>query len=104
MCESSHTINSETPAATHGLNNARTYGMGDSVSTAPTLCMPRLRSEFPKTFVTTTIAVKMRVLRCKALRGEVILEKRLVAGRGCGGGLPFARHKAFALGTERHIF
>jgi len=36
--------------------------MGDSDTNSPTDCIPRLRNEFPRTLVATTIAVKMRVL------------------------------------------
>src|SRR6185295_12270641 len=99
-------MSSETPAATRGLNRAFTYGTGESVSRSPTPRIPRLSSEFPSTLVTTTIAVKMRVLTSSVLMGEDMLKYAmgLVARAGRGRRLPLVADEPLTLGAQRHVF
>src|SRR5258707_10098214 len=108
MCESSQTISNETPTATQGLNSARIYGMGEGEISSPTLCMPRLKNEFPSTLDNTTTAVTMRVLSCRAFSREGMLSVvanrgGLVSRAGRGSGLPLFGDVTFSLGAQREI-
>src|SRR5579864_7887328 len=69
--------------------------------------MPRLRNEFPSTLVTTTMVVNMRVFRCEAVTGEVMVKGcrvGLISGTGCGGRLPLIGDVLFSLGAQRQVF
>src|SRR5579862_639265 len=64
--------------------------------------MPRLRNEFPRTLLRTTITVKIRVfLCCSAVIGPG--DGWLIACFSAVGGCPLAGDKSLALGAKRHV-